>query len=115
MDLVFIALFGVVICIYVVAKWPFDVRKKSDRQLLYEYTVYLHKKSLRERAGRLAFTSSQASPAAAELRRRGFDPDKAVGERFDAKREGRAMRWETCRLAGVDASPAEPGPHPARF
>ena len=99
MDLLFIALFGVALCVYVVTKWPFDVRRKSDRQIVYEYTVYLHKKSLRDRAGRLSFTSSQGSPAEAELRRRGFDPEKVVAERFDAKREGRPMRWETCRLA----------------
>lgn len=107
MDLAFIALFGAILCVYLVAKWPFDVRKKSDRQLVYEYTVYLHKRSLGERAGRLAFTSSRESTAAAELRRRGFDPDKAVGERFDAKREGRPMRWNACRLeGGATANPS---------
>ena len=104
MELGLVALFGIVLCVYLVAKWPFDVGKKSDRQLVHEYTVYLHKRSLRERAGRLAFTSSRESTAAAELRRRGFDPDKAVGERFDAKREGRSMRWDSCRIDGASGA-----------
>ncbi len=92
----------VVAIFYVLTRlFPGDPRRKPDDQLLREYTLHLHKKA-RAQGRRLSmFTATGAehkdSPAATELRRRGFDPDKAVAEKFDSRKEGRDLDWDRCR------------------
>lgn len=79
---------------------PSDPARKDNDQLLREYTLYLHKLGRSTRLNRLPLVGVpvQDSPAGRELERRGFDPDKAIDEKFDAKNQGRPMDWEACRL-----------------
>ena len=77
-----------------------DPASKSNDQLVREYTLYLHKIARSTRLKRLPLVGvpAQDSPAGRELEQRGFDPDKAIDEKFDAKKESRPIDWDRCRL-----------------
>ena len=79
---------------------PKDLARKSNDQLVREYTLYLHKIARSTRLNRLPLVgvSVHDSPAGRELEQRGFDPDKAIDEKFDAKKESRPIDWDRCRL-----------------
>jgi len=121
MDIVIVIAIAVVAAYVVVDKLFANPARKSNEQLVSEYTVFLNRRALGGRAFKVPFQQNAepaGSPAADELRRRGFDPDLAIGERFDARREKRPMRWEDCRLDAGGSSergPAEKlGETPAR-
>ncbi|MDP7667125.1 MAG: hypothetical protein QF738_03575 [Rhodospirillales bacterium] len=106
MDFLIIALVAVVAVIYFANKFEGDPTTKSNDQLVREYTVYLNRQNRRIRMTRMPIAAGQPQPssAAAELRRRGIDPDKAIDEKFDARAESRPMRWEACALHGFEGA-----------
>ena len=96
----FIVVVAVAGFIWMARRMPADPTRKSDDQLVREYTLYLHKVARSTRLNRLPLVGVPVhdSPAGRELERRGFDPDKAIDEKFDAKKESRPMDWNKCRL-----------------
>ena len=86
--------------IWLARRSPKDPASKSNDQLVREYTLYLHKIARSTRLTRLPLVGVPAhdSPAGRELEQRGFDPDKAIDEKFDAKKESRPIDWDRCRL-----------------
>ena len=77
-----------------------DPASKSNDQLVREYTLYLHKIARSTQFNRFPLVGVPVhdSPAGRELEQRGFDPDKAIDEKFDAKKESRPIDWDKCRL-----------------
>jgi hypothetical protein len=86
--------------LWFVRRQPANPACKSNDQLVREYTLYLHKIARSTRLNRLPLVGVPVhdSPAGRELEQRGFEPDRAIDEKFDAKKEGRSMDWDKCRL-----------------
>ncbi len=86
--------------VWLARRQPANPARKSNDQLVREYTLYLHKIARSTRLNRLPLVGVPVrdSPAGRELEQRGFDPDRAIDEKFDAKKEGRSMDWDKCRL-----------------
>ena len=86
--------------IWMARRFPADQARKSNDQLVREYTLYLHKIARSTRFNRLPLVGVPVhdSPAGRELEQRGIDPDKAIDEKFDAKKASRPMDWDKCRL-----------------
>ena len=86
--------------IWLARRLPADPARKNNDQLVREYTLYLHKIARSTRLNRLPLVGVPVhdSPAGRELEQRGFDPDKAIDEKFNAKKESRPMDWDKCRL-----------------
>ena len=100
MEMILFAALAVVGLVWLARRLPSDPAQNSNDQLVREYTLYLHKLGRSTRLNRLPLVGVPVhdSPAGRELERRGFDPDKAIDEKFDAKKEGRPMDWDKCRL-----------------
>jgi hypothetical protein len=101
MELVLISVVVAVVGLFWLSRrQPSDPVHNSNDQLVREYTLYLHKLARSTRFNRMPLVGAPVhdSPAGRELERRGLDPDRAIDEKFDAKKEGRPMDWDKCRL-----------------
>ena len=91
------------------AAFPPNLARKSDSLLLREHTIHLHRSARAQWRPRTPFHSARADQdlAADELRRRGIDPEKAIAEKFGARRDRRPMNWDNCRIAVAEGECAD--------